>query len=90
MKREHFSIVPIPAVPKQAEVGTAVREPGTPLRILDGRRRRYAGLPSRQLKALKQLQDENTRLKKLVTELRLDKSILENVARLCSAGKLNS
>jgi hypothetical protein len=30
------------------------------------------------------------RLKKLVTDLRLDKSILENVARLCSANKLSS
>jgi cell division protein FtsB len=57
--------------------------PGT----FDTRRRLRAGLPSRQLKELKQLQNENTRLKKRVTELKLDKSILQNLARLGSAGK---
>jgi cell division protein FtsB len=80
MKLEHFSIDRLAAVPKQVEWGTAV----------GGRGRRHARLQSRQRKELKQLQTENTRLKKLVTELRLDKSILENVARLCSANKLSS
>jgi len=46
-----------------------------------------AGLPSRQLKELKQLQNENTRLKRRVTELKLEKSILQNLASLGSAGK---
>lgn len=51
------------------------------------RRRLRAGLPSRQLKELKQLLNQNTRLKRRVTELKLDKSILQNLARLGSAGK---
>jgi cell division protein FtsB len=55
-----------------------------------GRRRRQAGVQRGQLKELKQLQNENTRLKKLVTQLKLDKSILQNFARLCTARKLSS
>jgi putative transposase len=93
IKLERFSIARIAAVPMQAEPGTAAggaAEPAVAERTSCGRRRRYAGSQSRRLKELKHLQNENTRLKKLVTELRLDKSILENVARLCSAGKLSS
>jgi hypothetical protein len=52
--------------------------------------RRNAGLQVRQLKKLRELRTENKRLKKLVTKLRLDKSILENVVRLSSACKLSS
>jgi hypothetical protein len=62
------------AVLQQAEAGTAEGEPRMPGRPLDNRRRRNAGLPSRRMKELKQLQSENTRLKRLVTELKLDKS----------------
>ena len=36
-------------------------------------------MQSEQVKELKQLQDENTRLKKLVAELSLDKAILQDV-----------
>jgi putative transposase len=74
---------------KQAERDTAAggimgEQQGISEPALYGRRRRYGRFQSRQLKELKLLQNENTRLKKLVTELRLDKSILQNVARLCS------
>jgi hypothetical protein len=91
-KPEHFSIDRIAAMLKQAEPSTADGGVGEPVisDLFCGRRRRHAGLPPRQLKELRQLQSENKRLKKLVTKLRLDKSILENVARLCSAYKLNS
>jgi putative transposase len=78
------------AVLQQAEAGTAEGEPRMPGRPLDNRRRRNAGLPSHRMKELKQLQSENTRLKRLVTELKLDKSILQNLARLSSAGKQSS
>lgn len=43
-------------------------------------KKRYAGLQSDQVRDLKQLQDENLRLKKLVAELSLDKAILQDVA----------
>jgi putative transposase len=43
-------------------------------------KKQYAGLQSNQVRKLKQLQDENARLKKLVTELSLDKAILQDLA----------
>lgn len=41
--------------------------------------RQYAGMQSDQVRELKQLQDENARLKKLVAELSLDQAILQDV-----------
>ncbi len=43
-------------------------------------RREYGGLRLDQAKRLKQLEQENTRLKKLVAELSLDKAILKEAA----------
>jgi putative transposase len=40
----------------------------------------YTGLQPDQARGLKQLQDENARLKRLVAELSLDKAILQDVA----------
>lgn len=37
-------------------------------------------MQSEQVKELRQLQDENARMKKLVAELSLDKAILQDVA----------
>ena len=39
----------------------------------------YSGTESDQVRELKQLQDENTRLKKLVADLSLDKVILHDI-----------
>lgn len=39
----------------------------------------YSGMESDQVRELKQLQDENTRLKKLVADLSLDKAILQDI-----------
>ena len=44
-------------------------------------RKRYGGLRSNQAKHLKELEQENSRLKRLVGELNLDKSILEEAMR---------
>ncbi len=43
-------------------------------------RREYGGLKLDQARRLKQLEQENTRLKKLVAELSLDKAILKEAA----------
>jgi len=40
----------------------------------------YGSLEPDQVRELKQLQEENTRLKKLVADLSLDKAILQDVA----------
>ncbi|NIV18823.1 MAG: transposase, partial [Woeseiaceae bacterium] len=44
-------------------------------------RKQYGGLRTNQAKRLKDLERENARLKKLVAELNLDKSILEEAVR---------
>ena len=44
-------------------------------------RREYGGMRIDQAKRLKELEKENTRLKKLVADLSLDNSILKEVAR---------
>ena len=84
MKRKRFSVEQIFAVLKQAELGTAVADIIRQVAISEQTfyrwKKRYAGLQSDQVRELKQLQDENTRLKKLVAELSLDKAILQDVA----------
>ena len=42
-------------------------------------KQRYAGLESEQVREFKQLQDENTKLKRLVADLSLDKVLLQDV-----------
>lgn len=44
-------------------------------------RKQYGGLRTNQAKRLKELEQENSRLKRLVGELNLDKAILEEVVR---------
>ncbi len=44
-------------------------------------RREYGGMQIEQAKRLKELEKENSRLKKLVAELSLNNSILQEVAR---------
>jgi putative transposase len=84
MKRKHFSVEQIVAVLKQAELGMPVadilRHVGISEQTFYRWKRQYAGLQSDQVRELKQLQDENARLKKLVAELSLDKAILQDVA----------
>ena len=43
-------------------------------------RNQYGGMKAEEMKRLKQLEEENRRLKKLVADLSLDKQILKEVA----------
>ena len=83
MKRKRFSVEQIVAVLKQAEAGLPVadliRQVGISEQTYYRWKKPYAGLQSDQVRELKLLQDENTRLKKLVAELSLDKAILQDV-----------
>nr|WP_152034529.1 IS3 family transposase [Burkholderia contaminans] len=84
MKRKRFSIEQIVAVLKQAELGMPVadviRQVGISEQTFYRWKKQYAGMQSDHVRELKQLQDENARLKKLVAELSLDKAILQDVA----------
>ena len=44
-------------------------------------RNKYGGLAPSEIRRLKQLEDENGRLKRLVADLTLDKQILQDVLR---------
>ena len=65
-------------------VSTACKEAGTSEQTYYRWRREYGGLNVAQAKRLKQLEDENGRLKKLVADLSLEKQVLKDIA----AGKL--
>ncbi|WP_245637235.1 transposase, partial [Burkholderia singularis] len=91
-----YSVEQIVAALKQAELGMPVADLVRQLGISEQTyyrwKKQYAGLESNQVRELKQLQDENERLKKLVAELSLDKAILQDIAtkmygppRLCKA-----
>lgn len=44
-------------------------------------RKKFAGLLPTEMRRLKQLEDENARLRKLVADLSLDKEMLQDVVR---------
>ena len=83
MKRKRFSVEQIVGVLKQAEVGVAVvevcRQAGITEQTFYRWKRQYAGLETDHVRQLKQLQEENARLKRLVAELSLDKTMLQDV-----------
>ena len=75
----------IVAVLKQAEVGVPVaeliRKVGVSEQTFYRWKKQYVGLESDQVREMKHLQDENSRLKQLVAELSLDKTMLQDVLR---------
>ena len=83
VKRKRFSVEQIVAALKQAELGMPVADLIRRLGISEVTyyrwKKQYAGLQSDQVRELKQLQDENARLKRLVADLSLDKAILQDI-----------
>ena len=83
MKRKRFSVEQIVAVLKQAEIGVPVaeliRQVGISEQTLYRWKKQYKGLETDQVRQFKPLQDENGRLKWLVAELTLDKTMLQDV-----------
>jgi putative transposase len=85
MKRSKFSEVQIAFVLRQAEEGTAIsevcRKAGISEATFYAWRKKYAGLMPSEMKRLRQLEEENGKLKKIVADLSLDKAMLQDVAR---------
>ena len=83
MKKKRFSTEQIVAVLMQAEMGLSVSDLIGQLGISEQTfyrwKKQYGGLQSEQVRELKQLVEENGRLKKLVAELSLDKAVLQDV-----------
>ena len=85
MKKSRFSEQQIAFVLRQAEEGTPVsevcRKAGISEAFFYNWRKKYGGLMPSEMKRLKQLEEENQRLKKLVADLSLDKEMLQDVIR---------
>ena len=85
MEKSRFSEQQIAFVLRQAEEGTAIAEVCRKAGISEATfyiwRKKYGGLLPSEMKRLKQLDEVNQRLKKLVADLSLDKEMLQDVIR---------
>ena len=83
MKKSRFSEQQIAFALRQAETGTPVSEVTRKLGITNQTfyrwKQKYSGLGPSELRRLKQLEEENRQLKKLVADLSLDKHMLQDV-----------
>lgn len=83
MKQKRFNVEQIVAVLKQAEAGVTlvelIRRVGISEQTFYRWKKQYVGLEVDQVRQLKQLQEENNRLKRLVADLTLDKAMLQDV-----------
>jgi putative transposase len=85
MKASNFSDAQKAFIIKQGEDGTPVAEICRKAWISQATyfnwKKKYAGLLPTEMKRLKQLEDENARLKKIVADLTLDREMLQDVIR---------
>ena len=83
MKRSKFTEAQVAFILRLAEEGTAIgevcRKAGISEATFYAWRKKYAGLMPSEMKRLRQLEDENSKLKKLVADLSLDKAMLQDV-----------
>ena len=85
MKRSKFTEALIAFILRQAEEGTSVaevcRKAGISQATYFNWKKKYAGLMPSEMKRLRQLEEENGRLKRIVADLSLDKEMLQDVIR---------
>ena len=85
MKRSKFTDAQIAFILQQAEGGMPVAEVCRKAGISDATfynwRKKYGGLMPSEMKRLKQLEEENGKLKRLVADLSLDKAMLQDVIK---------
>ena len=83
MKASKFTEAQIAFVLRQAQDGTAVAEICRKAGISDATfynwRKKYAGLMPSEMRRLRQLEEENAKLKRIVADLSLDKAMLQDV-----------
>ena len=85
MKRSKFNEAQIAFILRQAEDGTPIgevcRKAGIAEATFYNWRKKYAGLMPSEMKRLKQLEEENGKLKRIVADLSLDKAMLQDVLK---------
>lgn len=85
MKKSKFTEAQIVFALRQAENGIKIEEVCRKLGITQTTfhnwKKKYAGLGVTELKKLKDLQEENHRLKQIVADLSLDKLMLQDVLK---------
>lgn len=85
MKKSKFTEVQIAYALRQSEAGTRVedicRQMGVSQATFFAWKKKYGGLGVTELRKLRQLEEENVQLKKLVADLSLDKQMLQDVIK---------
>jgi len=85
MKKKRFMEAQIVFVLRQPEEGVSVGKVCSKAGISDARfynwRKKYAGLMPSKMRRLKQFEEENGNLKRLIADLSLDKAILQDVIK---------
>jgi putative transposase len=85
LKKSRYTEEQIAYVLRQAESGTPVADVCRSIGVSEATfyvwKKKYASLGVSELRRLKQLEDENARLKRLVADLTLDKNILQEVIK---------
>ena len=83
MKKSKFTEAQIVFSIKQSETGVAVTEICRKMGVSEATfynwKKKYGGLGISELRQLRQLQDENSKLKQIVADLSLDKQMLQDV-----------
>ena len=85
MKQKRHTDEQIAFALRQAESGTAVAEICRKLGVSEPTfyrwKKQFAGMGTVEIRRLKQLEEENAKLKRLVADLSLDKTMLQDVLR---------
>jgi len=85
MKKSRFTDEQIAFALRQAEGGTPVKEVCRKLGVSEQTfyrwKRKFAGMGVAEVRKLKQLEEENRKLKQLVADLSLDKHILQDALK---------
>jgi putative transposase len=83
MKKSRFTEQQIAFGLRQAESGVSIEEITRKMGVTEATfyrwRKRFAGMGVVELRRLKQLEEENRKLKRLVADLSLDKAMLQDV-----------
>lgn len=85
MKKSKFTEAQVVFALKQAETGVTVEEVCRKMGISEATfynwKKKYGGLGVSELRRLRQLEEENFKLKQLVADLSLDKHVLQDVLK---------